>query len=50
MLIDNQYENIQNQINNKLIKPYEEINNNIIKKKRNTIINTTNIKTVKMQE
>ena len=42
MLIDNQYENIQNQINNKLIKPYEEINNNIIKKKRNTIINTTN--------
>ena len=33
MLIDNQYENIQNQINNKLIKPYEEINNNIIKKK-----------------
>ena len=43
MLIDNQYENIQNQINNKLIKPYEEINNNIIKKKRNTIINTNNI-------
>ena len=42
MLIDNQYENIQNQINNKLIKPYEEINTNIIKKKRNTIINTTN--------
>ena len=42
ILIDNQYENIQNQINNKLIKPYEEINNNIIKKKRNTIINTTN--------
>ena len=42
MLIDNQYENIQNQINNKLIKPYEEINNNIIKKKRNTIINITN--------
>ena len=43
ILIDNQYENIQNQINNKLIKPYEEINNNIIKKKRNTIINTNNI-------
>ena len=42
ILIDNQYENIQNQINNKLIKPYEEINTNIIKKKRNTIINTTN--------
>jgi hypothetical protein len=34
ILIDNQYENIQNQINNKLIKPYEEINNNIIKKKK----------------
>ena len=34
MLIDNQYENIQNQINNKLIKPYEEINTNIIKKKK----------------
>ena len=43
ILIDNQYENIQNQINNKLIKPYEEINNNIIKKKRNTIINKNNI-------
>ena len=42
ILIDNQYENIQNQINNKLIKNYEEINTNIIKKKRNTIINTTN--------